>query len=73
LWSAAQQVNASQVTTFFMGLHSFISIIMQRRVVVAAKKYEKVQSRVSEIMTSVQGWVETGRAERTAIGDVLPN
>lgn len=73
LWSAAQQVNASQVTTFFMGLHSFLSIVMQQRVVVAAKKYERVQSRLCEIMTSVQGWVETGRAERTAIGDVLPN
>ncbi|MGQ0694902.1 MAG: hypothetical protein ACT4OL_04920, partial [Nitrospiraceae bacterium] len=73
LWSAAQQVNASQVTTFFMGLHSFLSVVMQQRVVVAAKKYESVQSRLCEIMKSVQGWVETGRAERTAIGDVLPN
>ena len=73
LWSAAQQVNASQVTTFFMGLHSFLSMVMQQRVVVGAQKYERVQLRLSEIMKAVQGWGETGQAERTAIGDILPN
>ena len=73
LWSAAQQVNASHVTTFFMGLHSFFTVVMQQRVVVVAKKYEAVQLRLSEIMKTVQGWVESGRAERTAIGKVLPN
>jgi chemotaxis protein histidine kinase CheA len=73
LWSAAQQVNASQAMTFFMGLHSFLTVVMQQRVVVAAKKYEAVESRLFESMKTIQGWVETGRAERTAIGSVLPN
>lgn len=73
LWSAAQQVNATQAMTFFMGLHSFLTVVMQQRVVVAAKKYEAVESRLFESMKTIQGWVETGRAERTAIGSVLPN
>ncbi|TKS61903.1 MAG: hypothetical protein EWM72_00028 [Nitrospira sp.] len=73
LWSAAQQVNATQAMTFFMGLHSFLTVVMQQRVVVAAKKYEAVESRLFESMKTIQGWVETGRVERTAIGSVLPN
>jgi chemotaxis protein histidine kinase CheA len=73
LWSAAQQVNAAQAMTFFMGLHSFLTVVMQQRVVVTAKKYEAVESRLLESMKIIQGWVEAGRAERTAIGSVLPN
>jgi chemotaxis protein histidine kinase CheA len=73
LWSAAQQVNASPAMTFFMGLHSFLTVVMHQRVVVAAKKYETVESRLGECMKTIHGWVETGRAERTAIGSVLPN
>ncbi len=73
LKSAAQQVNASPAVTFFMGLHSFLTVVMQQRVVVAAKKYEAVESGLFECMKTIQGWVETGRAERTAISSVLPN
>ncbi len=73
LWSAAQQVNASQAMTFFMGLHSFLSVVLQQRVVVAAKKYEAVESRLREIIRTVQSWVDSGRAERAAIGSLLPS
>ena len=72
LWLAAQQANASQAMTFFMGLHSFLKVVMQQRVVVEAKKYQAVESRLGEIMMAVQDWVEAGRAERSAIGSVLP-
>lgn len=73
LWSAAQQVNASQAMAFFMGLHSFLTVVMQQRVVVAAKKYEAVESRLCEIMKTIQGWAEIGRAERMTICSVLPH
>lgn len=72
LWSATQQVNAAQAMTFFMGLHSFLTIVMQRRVVVAAEKYGAVQSRLIENVKALQAWVEAGRAERSAIGGILP-
>ena len=71
LWSAAQQVNAPQAMTFFMGLHSFLSVVLQQRAVVAAKKYEAVESRLREIMRTVHAWVDTGRAERAAISSLL--
>lgn len=73
LWTVAQQVNASQAMTFFMGLHSFLSVVMQQRVVVAAKKYDAVESRLRGMMGLIQAWVDTGSAERAAIGSLLPN
>ncbi len=71
MWSAAQQVNASHAMTFFMGLHSFLTIISQPRVVVSAKNYESVQSRLTHSMKVIEEWVESGRAERVAIQGVL--
>lgn len=71
LWSIAQQVNASQAMTFFKGLHSFLTLIMQQRVVVAANRYEAVEARLAEMAKAIQRWVETGRAERSAISGLF--
>ena len=73
LWSTAQQINATQATTFFKGLHSFLTLIMQRRVVVAATRYEAVATRLSDCASAIQSWVEIGQAERSAIGGLLPD
>ena len=73
LLSAARQVNASQATTFFIGLQSFLTVAMQRRVVITTARYEAVESRLSEIVKTIQGWVESGRAERMTISSVLPH
>ena len=67
LWTVAQQVNASQAMTFFMGLHSFLSVVIQRRVVVAAQKYDAIESRLRAMTGLIQDWVDTGREERTAV------
>ena len=72
LWTAAQQVNASHAMTFFMGLHSFLTLVTQRRVAIAAKKYEAVESRLRTLMLTIQAWVDSGRAELAAIGNLLP-
>ncbi|WP_413935122.1 hypothetical protein [Nitrospira sp. BLG_1] len=71
LWSAAQQVNASQAMTFFMGLHSFLTIVSQQRVAISAQSMEAVQSRLVQCVQAVEEWVESGRAERLAIQGVL--
>ena len=72
LWSAAQQVNAAQMLAFCMGLHSFLTLVMQGRVVVAADKYAAVESRLIENVKTLQNWVEAGRMERWAISGILP-
>jgi chemotaxis protein histidine kinase CheA len=73
LWSAAQQVNASHTMTFFMGLHSFLTTVMERRVTVDAKRYEAVQSRLAQSVNSLDEWAQCGQAERAAIQRVLPS
>ncbi len=73
LWLAAQQVNATQAMTFFKGLHSFLTIVMQRRVIIPAPKYEAVEFRLLESVNSIQEWVEAGRLERVEISSTLPN
>jgi chemotaxis protein histidine kinase CheA len=73
LRSTAQEINASQAMVFFKGLHSFLTLILQRRVVVASKRYEAVEVCLSESATAIQNWVETGRADRSAISGLLPD
>lgn len=71
LWSAAQQVNASQAMTFFMGLHSFLTIVLQQRVVIPSPSIEAVLSRLAQCVKAIEEWVESGRVERLAIQGVL--
>ena len=71
LWSAAQQVNAPHAMMFFMGLHSFLTIATQGKVVIATERYERVCLRLSQSTTAIEEWVESGRSERVAIQHVL--
>jgi chemotaxis protein histidine kinase CheA len=73
LWTAAQQVNASPAMTFFMGLHSFLTVVLQQRVVIAAQKYEAVEARLRTMLDTIHAWVDAGRAERSAISSLLPS
>ena len=73
LLATAQQINASQAMTFFMGLHSFLTMVMQQRVIVATQTYAAVRTRLDECVRALETWVEAGRAERSAISGILPN
>jgi chemotaxis protein histidine kinase CheA len=72
LWSAAQQVNASHAMLFFMGLHSFLTIVTQHHVVVGATRYDAIQSRLDQCLKGIEEWAANGRMERVAIQRVLP-
>lgn len=72
LWTAAQQVNASQAMTFFMGLHSFLTVVVQQRVSIAAQKYGIVEARLRMMLNTIHLWIEAGRSERSAIAALLP-
>ncbi|MEC4889932.1 MAG: hypothetical protein RI101_07705 [Nitrospira sp.] len=72
LWSASQQVNAVQAMTFFLGLKSFLTIVMERRVLPNPRQFETVEQRLRSMLGAMQEWVEAGRAERGAINALLP-
>jgi len=58
--------------TFFMGLHSFLTLVMEQRIGVGPHRYEAVHSRLVQAVNSLEEWVQGGRTERAAIQGVLP-
>lgn len=68
----AQQVNAGPAMMFFTGLHSLLTVVAQRRVVLAAMRVESVRARLHVIGSAIRQWVEHGRAQRVAIDQLLP-
>lgn len=72
LSAEAQQVNAGQALVFFGGLEGLLSVILQHRVRLAAKKIDAITARLGVVTQLVHQWVERGRAEREAVRHVLP-
>jgi hypothetical protein len=58
--------------TFFMGLHSLLTVALQRRVTIVEARYAAIEARLGSMMTTIQSWMEAGRAERAAVGELLP-
>jgi chemotaxis protein histidine kinase CheA len=69
---AAQHVHATSVTAFLNGLRSFLTIVLQRRLTLASKKIDAVESRLHVVLAMAQEWVQVGRVELEAIDKVLP-
>ena len=68
----AQQVNAGSAMMFFTGLHSLLTVVAQRRVLLAASRVEAVKGRLHVMGGAIRQWVEHGRAQRAAIDQLLP-
>jgi len=72
LRTEAQQVNAGSAAMFFTGLHSLLSVVAQRRILLAASRVESVKARLHMMGDAIRQWVEQGRAQRAAIHQLLP-
>ena len=72
LWSASQQVNAVEAMMFFTGLQSFLTIVMEQRVIPQASQLKKVESRLRSMPTIIHEWAEAGQRERGVIEALLP-
>jgi hypothetical protein len=57
---------------FFTGLHSLLTVVAQRRVLLAAARVESVKSRLHVMSGAIRQWVEHGRVQRAAIDELLP-
>ncbi len=68
---AAQRVSAIPIQTFLSGLQSFLLIVSQKRLMVAAKKVEAIEARIQAMVRMAHRWVDAGNAERAAIGNLL--
>ena len=72
LRAEAQQLNAGSAMMFFTGLHSLLTVVAQRRVLLAASRVESVKARLHVMGGAIRQWVEHGRAQRAAINQLLP-
>ncbi|MBK5281315.1 MAG: hypothetical protein JJE16_04410 [Nitrospiraceae bacterium] len=72
LRTEAQQVNAGSALMFFTGLHSLLTVVAERRVLLAARRVESIKARLQVVGGAIRQWVEQGRAQRAAIDQLLP-
>lgn len=72
LRTEAQQVNAGSALMFFTGLHSLLTVMAERRVLLAARRVESIKARLQVVGGAIRQWVEQGRAQRAAIDQLLP-
>ncbi len=72
LWSVSRQVNAVEAMTFFTGLQSFLTIVMEQRVMLPPSQFKKVETRLRLMPSIIETWAEAGRRERGAIEAMLP-
>ena len=72
LRTEAQQVNAGAAMMFFTGLHSLLTVVAERRVLLAATRVESVKARLHAMGGAIRQWVEHGRVQRAAIDQLLP-
>jgi len=72
LRTEAQQVNAGSAMMFFTGLHSLLTMLVQKRVRLAATRVESVKARLHVMDGAIRQWVEHGRAQRAAIDQLFP-
>jgi hypothetical protein len=72
LRTEAQQVNAGSAMMFFTGLHSLLTVVAERRVLLGDTRVESVKARLHMTGGAIRQWVEHGRVQRVAIDQLLP-
>jgi hypothetical protein len=71
LRTEAQQVNAGSAMMFFTGLHSLLTVVVRRRVFLAAARVDSVKERLHVMGGTIHQWVEHGRTQRAAIDQLI--
>lgn len=72
LQNIAKQANATPLVTFLAGLQSFLSLIINRRVVLESQRLESVETRIRAVLVTIEGWIAIGNQERDAMSRLLP-
>jgi chemotaxis protein histidine kinase CheA len=72
LQDRAKQTTTTSMVTFLGGLQSFLSILCQRRLLVAGQRLEAVEARIGDVLAMAQEWAAAGRSEREAMCHLLP-
>ncbi|MCE9536485.1 MAG: hypothetical protein K8R65_08760, partial [Nitrospirae bacterium] len=72
LYDMASHVQATMITMFLQGLRSFLMVAAYRKTSTLPQRLETVQGRIQALIPMAEQWVNIGRVERSAIGNILP-
>ncbi|TKB68310.1 MAG: hypothetical protein E8D47_02275 [Nitrospira sp.] len=72
LRTEAQQANASAAVSFFTGLHSLLTVVVQGRALLAATRVDSVKARLQVMSGVARQWVEYEKAQCDAVDRLLP-
>lgn len=73
LQDIAKQNNATPLVTFLTGLQSFLTLLVQRRIDIAAHRIQSVETRVLAIAGMVEEWMAAGQKELEMMSRLVPS
>ena len=72
LQGIATQAHITPLVTFLTGLQSFISLILERRIVIPSQRVQVVEIRIRAVVDTIEEWIRAGEHERDAMCGLLP-
>ena len=72
LQDIAKQTNATPLVTFLTGLHSFLALIVQRRIDIAAHRIHSVEMRILVVVGMIEEWIADGQKELDVMSGLVP-
>ncbi|MBI4002510.1 MAG: hypothetical protein HY348_12090 [Nitrospira defluvii] len=72
LQGIAKQAQVTPLVTFLAGLQSFLSLIVQHRIVITSQRVHSVETRIRAVLVTIGEWITAGEQERDAMGGLLP-
>jgi hypothetical protein len=72
LQGVATQAHVTPLATFLTGLQSFISLILERRIVIPSQRVQAVEIRIRAVVDTIEEWIKAGERERDAMCGLLP-
>lgn len=73
LQDVAKQTNATPLVTFLTGLQNFLTLVVQRRIEIAAHRVESVETRILAIASMVEEWIADGQKELDLMSRLVPS
>ena len=73
LQDIAKQTNATPLVTFLTGLQSFLTLLVQRRIDIAADRLQSVETRILAVASMVEEWMADGQKELDMMSRLVPS
>ncbi|MGC3976055.1 MAG: hypothetical protein QM771_16970 [Nitrospira sp.] len=73
LQDMAKQTNATPLVTFLTGLQNFLTLVVQRRIDIAAHRLQSVETRILSVASMVEQWIADEQKELDMMSRLAPS